>query len=157
MTPRRGRPLKFGRPARSITLTLPEDALAGLRATDPDVGQAIVTLMASAAKRAPRAPDVALHKTGSRMVIVVKPIDALRRLRGVELVSMGDQQRALIALSGGLTAAQFELQIHDLIDGSKLSASDAAVIDQLAGVLRNVRHSSKLRLSEATIMVIDEV
>lgn len=155
--PRRGRPLKFGRPARSITITLPVDAVAALRASDPDVGQAIVALLASGARRAPEAPAVALHKTGRRMVIVVKPVEALRQLRGVELVSLGDQQRALIAFSGDLTAAQFELQIHDLLDASRLSADEALVVDQLAGILRDVRHSTNLRLSEATIMVIDDV
>ena len=149
--------MKFGRPARSVTITLPDDALAALRASDPDVGQAIVALLASAAKRAPRAPAVALHKTGPRMVIVVKPVAALRQLRGVELVSLGDQQRALIAFRGGLTAAQFELQIHDLLDSSRLDADEAAVVDQLAEMLRDVRRSANLRLSEATIMVVDDV
>lgn len=155
--PRRGRPLKFGRPARSITITLPDDALAALRASDPDVGQAIVALLDSAAKRAPQAPAVALHKTGRRMVIVVKPVEALRQLPGVELVSLGDHRRALIAFSGDLTAAQFELQIHDLLDGSRLHGDEAEVVDQLADILRDVRHSANLRLSEATIMVIDDV
>ena len=91
------------------------------------------------------------------MVIVVRPIQSLRRIRGVELVSIGDQQRALIAFRGGLTAAQFELQIHDLLDDAHLPTDEAMVVHQLAAVLRDVRHSAKLRLSEATIMVIDEV
>ena len=155
--PRRGRPLKFGRPARSITITLPEDAIVALRAADADIGQAIVALLASSAKRAPEAPAVALHKTGRRMVIVVKPVPALRQLRGVELVSLGDQQRALIAFRGDLTAAQFELQIHDLLDGARLHADEAAVVDRLADILRDVRRSTHLRLSEATIMVIDDM
>ena len=155
--PRRGRPLKFGRPARSISVTLPDDALAALRASDPDVGKAIVAMLASAAKRAPEAPVVALHKTGRRMVIVVRPVEALRRLRGVELISTGDQQRALVAFRDGLTAAQFQLQIQDLLDGARMDADEAAVVNQLAEILRGVRRSANLRLSEATIMVIDDV
>jgi len=38
----RGRPKKYGRPARAVTVTLPEDILATLNAADTDLGRAIV-------------------------------------------------------------------------------------------------------------------
>ncbi len=41
---RPGRPQKYGRPTRAVTVSLPEDVLAWLRAVDADLGRAIVTL-----------------------------------------------------------------------------------------------------------------
>jgi len=41
----RGRPKKYGRPARAVTVTLPEDILATLNAADTDLGRAIVKLV----------------------------------------------------------------------------------------------------------------
>ena len=39
-----GRPSKYGRPSRAVTVTLPEDVLDGLEAIDADLGRAIVRL-----------------------------------------------------------------------------------------------------------------
>jgi len=38
---RRGRPRKFSRPARAVTLTLPEDTIATLRGIDRDLGRTV--------------------------------------------------------------------------------------------------------------------
>ena len=54
-TARRGRPRKFTRPSRTITLTLPEDTLEALAGLDPDVGRAIVRLAGPPATAAIRA------------------------------------------------------------------------------------------------------
>ena len=40
--PRRGRPRKFSRPSRSVTLTLPDDVIAALLAVDSDLSRAVV-------------------------------------------------------------------------------------------------------------------
>ena len=45
----RGRPSKYGRPARAVTVTLPEDVLARLTAVHADVGSAIVSLVEKSA------------------------------------------------------------------------------------------------------------
>ena len=42
LPPRRGRPQKFGRPSRAVTLTLPEDVIAALGRVDDDLSRAIV-------------------------------------------------------------------------------------------------------------------
>jgi hypothetical protein len=39
-----GRPKKYGRPSRAITLTLPEDVLRSLSEIDADLGRAVVML-----------------------------------------------------------------------------------------------------------------
>ena len=78
--------MKFGRPARSITVTLPDDVVGALRARNRDIGRAIVGLLATGSASVPPPPPVVLHQTGNRAVIVVRPVEALSRLPGVELV-----------------------------------------------------------------------
>ena len=153
---RRGRPLKFGRPARSVSITLPEDVLSALRARDSDIGRAIVGLLSAASSAVPRPRAVVLHRTGRRAVIVVRPVAALRGLPGVDLVSIGDPDRALIAFTGGLSVSAFELRVQDLLDGPPLSPDEAEVIAQLAALLREVRRTGRQSLSEATIVVLDD-
>jgi hypothetical protein len=114
-----------------------------------------VGLLATASASAPP-PPVALHQTGSRAVIVVRPADALSRLPGVELVSLGDPDRSLIAFTAGMTVAAFELQVQELLDGASLEDTDAEVIAQLAALLREVRRKPGRRLSEATIIVLED-
>src|SRR4051794_15226875 len=97
---RPGRPRKFGRAARAVTLTLPEDVLAQLAAIDSDLAQAIVD---SVGRRSPgrrRAqPPAEIATYGRHAVILVTPIKALKRIAGVELVPIGPN-RALISLAG---------------------------------------------------------
>jgi len=151
-----GRPLKYGRPARSITLTLPEDTIAALRTRDRDIGRAVVALLPVAAPAAARPPAVVLHQTASRAVIVIRPVDAVRRLRGVDLISLGDPDRALIAFTDGMTPAAFELQVLDLLEGPALAPAEREVVKQLAALLRQVRRTGRQRLSEATIIVLED-
>ena len=47
-----GRPRKFGRPSRAVTVTLPEDVLTRLGVLDTDLGRAIVTLVERRGARA---------------------------------------------------------------------------------------------------------
>lgn len=152
----RGRPLKFGTPATSITLTLPDEAISRLRAIDRDIGRAIVRLLRVADAKAPPSPLVGLHKTGHRSVIVVTPVDALRQLDGLELVSLGDPRRALLMFGEGMTPAQFELRIQDLLDGRDVPSADREVIRQISEVLRDARRSTRYRVSSARIIVLDE-
>jgi hypothetical protein len=153
---RRGRPLKFGRPAHSITITLPDDVLTALRARNRDIGAAIVALLAGASNAAPVKPAVVLHQTGRRSVIVVRPVAALRNIPGVDLVSIGDPDRALIALKDGLTPPVFELRVLDLLDGRPLPTDEAEVIAEVAAILRRVRRTAGRTLSEETIIVLED-
>jgi hypothetical protein len=42
---RRGRPQKFSRPARTVTMTLPEDVIRALTELDSDLSRAVVRLV----------------------------------------------------------------------------------------------------------------
>ena len=47
---RRGRPLKFGRRAQLVTLTLPDDVVQWLQSVDEDLAWAVVKLFERSAK-----------------------------------------------------------------------------------------------------------
>ncbi len=115
ISPLRGRPQKYGRPARAITVTLPEDILETLSATDADLGRAIVKLVERRGKsRADSRKPAEIATYGSRSVIVVPEARALRKLAGVQLVPIGNG-RCLIALEPPYSIPQLELDIRDLL------------------------------------------
>src|SRR5438046_9961943 len=84
-----GRPHKFGRPSRAVTVTLPEDVIARLSAIDVDLGRAIVAVVQRGRLRPAAKRPAELERYGSRSVIVVPPGKALRQLAGVQLVPPG--------------------------------------------------------------------
>src|SRR4029453_1456562 len=95
--PKLGRPRKYGRPSRAVTVTLPEDVIARLRRVDPDMGTAIVSLVDRPTPARPHVIRPAeLASYGRHAVIVVSPVKALKRLAGVQLVPLGSG-RSLIS------------------------------------------------------------
>jgi hypothetical protein len=149
-TARRGRPLKFTRPSRTITVTVPEDTLEALSGVDPDVGRAIVRLAMGVKAKGPH-PGVELATFGSRAVIMVSPTRVLSRLPGVELVPLVDG-RCLIALSEDLSEPQFELAVRDALAGDGLAAADLALLERLATVLQEARESRSLGLRRIMVL-----
>src|SRR5688572_29153579 len=107
---RRGRPRKFGRPSRAVTLTLPEDVIATLQGIDPDLSRAVVRAMQTLAPREPAAP-AELASYGNRSVILVPPSRVLRERTGVELVPLSDG-RALISMDDRHSMPKLELQLR---------------------------------------------
>jgi hypothetical protein len=151
----RGRPRKFGRLAKSVTLTLPNDILDRLCAIDSDMARAIVGLVERVPRtlrRVRRPAEVASY--GSHAVILVTPVPALKKLRGVQLVPVADG-RALIALDQPHSVAQMELDIREMLDRRPLKAAERAVLDGLAGILRDARLSHRLSVVERSIIVFE--
>src|SRR5437870_7614940 len=109
----RGRPKKYGRAARPVTVTLPVDVLARLTAIDHDLGQAIVRLVETGARARHAAMQTAeLAQYGNHAVIVVTPIKALKRLRGVQRVPLGNGG-ALVSLDAPHTVPALGLALRD--------------------------------------------
>jgi hypothetical protein len=134
-------------------VTLPEDVLDRLVAGNADLGQAIVNLVEKEPRLRHPAPRPAeLSSYGNHAVIVVTPIRALRRLRGVELVPLGSG-RALISLRGSYSIPQLELELQDALDGA--SSREQRTLEHLAAILRSARRSPRVRLEERTIIVIE--
>jgi hypothetical protein len=149
-TARRGRPKKFTRPARTLSVTLPEDVCDALTMLDRDISRAIVRIvMAHGDERTASNLEVATF--GSRAVIVVTPTRALSGMKGVELVPLADG-RALIAIDDTMSEPQFELAVRDALDGSQLETDDRALLEQLATVLRDARSDGGLVLRRIIVL-----
>jgi len=149
-TAQRGRPKKFTRPARTLSVTLPEDVCDALTTLDRDISRAIVRIvMAHGDERT--APNLEVATFGSRAVIVVTPTRALSGMKGVELVPLADG-RALIAIDDTMSEPQFELAVRDALDGSQLETDDRALLEQLATVLRDARSDGGLVLRRIIVL-----
>ena len=150
-----GRPPKYGRPSRAVTVTLPEDVLARLSAVDADLGRAIVKLAErNGTPRVSRVRPAELATYGKHAVIIVNPAKALKRLAGVQLVPVGDG-RALISLDRPHSIPQLELSVRDAIEGGEMSAGERQTLESIAEILRQARSSRGVTLEERTIIVLE--
>ena len=150
-----GRPRKFGRASRAVTVTLPEDVIARLVAIDADLGRAIVAVVER--KRLPpstaaRAAELAGY--GSRSVIVVPPVHGLKHLAGVQLVPIG-ANRALISLAHPHSIPQLELNLRDALDRDDVDRPERPTFAAVAEILQNARRSAGIDVEERTIIVLE--
>ena len=147
-----GRPPKYGRPSRAVTVTLPDDAISRLGTIDADLGRAIVTL---AERRVPRPRTIRpaeLATYGRHAVIVVTPVSALKRLQGVQLVPIGNG-RALISLERAYSIPRLELEIRDAVEHA--DQPERQTLEAIADILRQARVSKKVDIKERTIIVLE--
>lgn len=140
---RLGRPKKYGRPARAVTVTLPEDILKRLSAIHANVGSAIVHLAEQRVPaRVPPIPAAEIARYGNHAVIIVTPSRALKRLRGVQLVPIGDG-RALISLAPSMSISALELQVRDALERADVQEREREVLKSIADILRRGRASRR--------------
>ena len=152
---RRGRPRKFSRPARAITLTLPEDTIATLRSIDRDLGRAIVRVVQPLEKESPRL-SAELATFGNRAVILVTPSRALAERTGAELVPL-PEGRALITFDDQTSVFQFELRLLDALADETLPTEERATFDAVAEILRTTRRSDRSQVQQRNIIVLHGV
>ena len=151
----RGRPHKFGRISRAVTLTLPEDTLALLERRDEDLSRAIVGLLEGSSRAAREAhPPAEIVAYGRHAVIFVAAVPALRRIPGVELIPVG-RHRALISLAPPQTVPRLELEIRDVLEGGELTTGERAALEGVASILREARTSETYALAERTVIVLE--
>jgi hypothetical protein len=152
---RRGRPMKYGRASRAVTLTLPEDVLTRLQAVDTDLGRAIVSLVERQRKsERPTVRPAEVAAYGNHAVIVVTPARVLRRLPGVQLVPVGNG-RALISLDHPRSTSQLELDVRDAIEHTDVTEPERQTLEAIADILRRARRSRRISIEERTIIVLD--
>jgi hypothetical protein len=157
----RGRPPKFGRPARVVALTLPEDALQWLQSIHRDLGWAIVSLIdrtrgtTSPNQDGPRAPAELVQLPGRRALIVVDPA-CFKGLPGVSTIPLVDG-RAFLALANGQGIADLELAVADQLEASTLTAGQREVLQALKAQLRKWRKSRRLTFHSRSIIVVERV
>jgi hypothetical protein len=151
----RGRPRKFGRESRAVTLTLPEDTIHRLAQSDVDLGRAIVALAEGASRAGNRShPPAEIVAYGRHAVIFVAPVPPLRKMRGVELIPVG-RHRALISLAPPLTVPRLELEIRDVLEAGGLTAAERAALEGVVTILREARTSEHYALAERTVIVLE--
>jgi hypothetical protein len=153
----RGRPLKFGRPARAVAVTLPEDVIDALHAADPDLGRAIVSLVAEktpAPMRPPKPPVVDVAPVGHRRALIVVDPAAIPSLPGCALIPIA-KDRAFIALEPGRALADLELAVIDELSGTRLTADRRRSLLALRRALRTWRRDSRVGVYERSIVVLE--
>lgn len=152
----RGRPQKFGRPSRAVTLTLPEDIIAALSAIDDDLSRAVVRLVQPLVAAVVPLPPAELSKYGDRAVIVVRPVKALENIAGVRLVRLPDG-RALISLDESISVHEFELKLRDATDDDQLSPSVRVLLTSIAELLKTARAARGIAVLTRNIVVLQSV
>lgn len=151
----RGRPLKFGRPARTVAVTLPEDVIAALQAIDSDIARAIVALVISQGEaRAPRRRVVDLASMGRRQALIVVDPREVPPLPGCSLVSVGTN-RALIALEEGGSLADVEVAVLDRLAGPGVSPEGRRALRLLRRALRTWRTDPRIDVRRRSIVVLE--
>lgn len=150
---RRGRPRKFSRPAKAVTLTLPEDVIATLKTIDVDISRAIVRTIEPMMPTASR-PSAEVNWVGNRAVILVAPSRALRDRTGVDLLPLSDG-RALMALDEHLSVPQLELRLLDALADSTLVQPDRETFESLVQILRDTRQGNGSSAHERSIIVLE--
>jgi hypothetical protein len=152
--PRRGRPQKFGRPSRAVTLTLPDDVIAALTDVDNDLSRAVVRLSQPLVTDVVIRPPAELSKYGDSAVIVIKPLPALNRIAGVSLVPLPDG-RALISVDETMNVHEFELRLRDAIDESKaLEPWERSGMSAVCEILKSARQSRSIAVNQRSIIVL---
>ena len=155
---RRGRPRKFGRPSRAVTMTLPDDVISALQSIDQDLSRAIVrAVQGSALERSCAPAELARYgggDQGDQAVIIVSHCRALKAWTGVELVPLTDG-RALLSFDDHLSVPEFELRLLDAIEDPALEEHDRAVFRAVVEILRSTRRESgDIELRQRRIIVL---
>lgn len=149
----RGRPLKFGRPAQLVTLTLPDDVVAWLNAVDSDLGWAVVKLhersLKTEHKRQNSLADLVQLPAG-RALILIKP-EPFQNLKGISIIPLADG-RGFLALEPGKGVADLEIAVIDRLDAKGLEASEQSALQFLRQQLRQWRQEGTEFESRAIVV-----
>ncbi len=149
---RRGRPPKLGRPARLITVTLPEDTLEALRSIHPDPAWAIVRLCerAKPRERKPVAHAELVQLPNRRALIVVNAA-VMQQLPGVAIIPLSDG-RGFLALDAGKGVADLELAVIDRLDSVGVPRTERVTLQVLRDRLKQWRQEG-IQFETRTIIV----
>lgn len=150
---RRGRPQKFGRPSRAVTMTLPEDVVAALGGVDRDLGRAVVRLAQPLLADVVHRPAAELAKYGTSAIIIVKQFGALADMAGVTLVPLPDG-RAVISLDDSMSVHEFELRIRDAIETADLQPRERAALAAIGEILKSARQTKGVVVQQRKIIVL---
>lgn len=155
----RGRPLKFGRPAQLLALTLPRDVLDGLRRIHRDPAWAIVSLYERQTKNERRSPPKArsavelAQLSSDRALIVVDP-QLIPSVPGVSVVPVA-AGRAFLAFGEGRGLADLEVAVLDRLQAGNGNVAVRKELTALHRQIRTWRRSRRLRFSTRSIIIVE--
>ena len=161
----RGRPLKFGRPARLLAVTLPHDVVAALRRIHPDPAWAIVRLSEKVSKTrrhaavpapAPVKAAIELAQLSPRSALIVVDPRALRSAPGMSVVPVASG-RAFLAFDEGRGLADLELAILEQLRDSKTPSTTRKELKLLQRQVRDWRRGHGCRFSKRSIILVERV
>ncbi len=155
---KRGRPPKFGRPARVVALTLPDEVVAGLKRIDEDIAWAVVRLYEREVGRAPAAhPErtvVELVRIADRRSLIVVNRAEFTRLPGVTMVPVS-ATRAFLALEPGFGMSELELAVSDRLEEDTVDDRERRALLRLRAQLRRWRRDRGLRFHTRAIIEVE--
>jgi hypothetical protein len=135
---------------------LPQDVIDALRATDPDLGRAIVSLVTSqipARARQRKSRVVDLAPVGRRRALIVINPATIPSLPGCALMPFA-KDRAFITLEPGRALADLELAVIDELSRPGLRAERRpGLLTRRA--LRRWRCDSRIGVYERSIVVLE--
>lgn len=157
---KRGRPPKFGRPAKLVALTLPDDVLAWLQSINPDPRWAIVTLFERqgsnrSVTQERTTPNIELVSVAPRRALIVVRQAMFHALPGVDIVPLGGG-RAFLALDPGMGMADLELTVIDQLEQKGLSAGEQDSLRELRQQLKAWREDKDLAFTSQSIIIVEQ-
>lgn len=158
----RGRPPKFGRPARLVALTLPEDTIQGLKDIDADLAKAVVSLVDRTQGRTTspvsgewETPVSLAHVNDGRALIVIDP-KVFGEIPGCAVIPLSEG-RAFLALDPGWTLADLELSVADLLEDETIVLEEREAFTALRQSLREWRRDDSLSFHTRSIVLVERV
>ena len=157
----RGRPLKFGRPAQLLAVTLPQDVVRGLQRIHRDPAWAIVSLYEKREPKAPRprgasAGPVELAQLSVDSSLIVVDPHLIQSAPGVSVVPVA-AGRAFLAFGEGHGLADLEVAVRDRLEDGKTSPAMRKQLAALHRQIRSWRRSRRLRFSTRSIIIVERV
>jgi len=154
---RRGRPPKFGRPARSIALTLPDDVIGSLTRIHGDVARAVVALVdrESSATSASASQLVDLVRVSRNYSLIVVDQQSFRAVPACTLVPLTDRW-AFLALEPGAGLPDLELAIGDQLEEGLADTDEARALTALRGALQKWRRDPSMNIQKRSIIFVEQ-
>jgi hypothetical protein len=152
---KRGRPPKYGRPAKVVALTLPAEVVETLQRINPDLGWAVVSLAEKSTRGqrpAPAVDDVHLVEVGAGQSLIVVDAARFQGLPGVQVVPLSPSQ-AFLALEPGRGMADLELAVLDRLERLP-EGEERPVWERLRDRLRRWRRDRHLRFENRSIIIV---
>jgi hypothetical protein len=158
MSPKRGRPSKFGRPSRLVAVTLPEEVIRGLHKVHPDLAWAIVSLFEKGAPitNGHSQADAELVNIGERESLIVINRSVFTQLPGVDIIPL-TADRAFLALDPGCGIGDLENSVLNRLSDPVVDRDERRALQRLRRQIHGWRRNIALNVYTRAIIVIERL